>query len=200
MRKLILCAALLATSAPAIAGYKLIPPNKPVAVAKGAIRVTPANAWNRLTSRPGRYAESWTLDGLTLNDITFYGGIGNDTTLFRELDKKNRPLPRFSSTMLLPDIAQLFEASYRVAVDTSLMSIDSIEPATFSGMPGFRFAYSFTVQGEEVKRKGEAVGAVIGGKLYMISYEAPAIHYYDKSIESFRVLAASASVAGAARK
>jgi hypothetical protein len=194
VRKLPLCAAFLAMSAPAVAGYKLIPANKPVAVTKGTIKVTPPNAWNRLTLRPGRYAESWTLDGLMLNDITFYGGIGNDTTLFREVDKKSRPLPHFSSTMLVPDIAQLFEATYRVAVGTSLMSIDSIEPGIFSGTPGFRFAYSFTVQSEEVMRKGEATGAVIDGKLYMISYEAPAIHYYPKSIEAYRALVASASV------
>ncbi len=81
--------------------------------------------------------------------------------------------------MLAPDIAQLFESSYRVSVGTSLMSIDPIEPAVFAGQPGFRFAYSFVVQGEEVRRKGEATGAVIGGKLYLITFEAPVIHYFD---------------------
>jgi hypothetical protein len=94
--------------------------------------------------------------------------------------------------MLAPDIAQLFESSYRVSVGTSLMSIDSVEPATFAGQPGFRFTYSFVVQGVEVRRKGEATGAVIGGKLFLMAYEAPTIHYFDRDLETFRALVASA--------
>ena len=166
-------------AAPAMAGYKLVPKGVPIAVAKSTLTVTPATDWNRLGARPGRNAESWTLDGLTLNDLTFYSGIANDTTLFRDAKKKTAPLPRFSSTMLAPDIAQLFESSYRVSIGTSLMSIDTVEPATFAGKPGFHFTYTFVIQGEEVKRKGEATGAVVGGKLYLVTFEAPVIHYFD---------------------
>ncbi|QNQ10914.1 hypothetical protein [Sphingomonas alpina] len=187
-------AAIGLVTAPAIAGYKLMPAGVPVAVAKSGLTITPSIDWNRLGSRPGRNAESWTLDGLTLNDVTFYGGIPNNTTLFKDAKKKTEPLPRFSSTMLIPDIAQLFESSYRVSVGTSLMSIDAVKPATFAGSPGFHFSYSFVVQGEEVRRKGEATGAVIGGNLYMITYEAPVIHYYDASIELFHKLAETAVI------
>jgi hypothetical protein len=197
MRKLVLIGMLSASivaATPALAGYKLMAQGKAVAVAKSGLTVTPAQPWNRLGGRVGRNAESWTLDGLPLNDMTFYGGIANGTTLFREVDKKNAPLPRFSSTMLIPDVVQLFEGSYRVANSTSLMSIDSTEPATFAGQPGFRFTYNFTVQNEEVRRKGEAYGAVVGGKLYMVTFEAPVIHYFDAGIEGFRTLAASAKI------
>lgn len=171
---------------------KLITRGVAVSVAKSPLTVTPAIDWNRIGARPGRNAESWTLNGLSLDDVTFYGGIANDTTLFRDAKKKTGPLPRFSSTMLIPDIAQLFESSYRVSVGTSLMTIDSAEPATFVGKPGFRFTYNFVVQGEEVRRKGEAMGAVVDGKLYMMTYEAPAIHYFDAALGSFRQLAQSA--------
>lgn len=181
-------AAIGLAAAPAIAGYKLIPANQPITVAKQAMTVTPTVDWNKLGARPGRNAESWTLDGLTLNDLTFYGGIANDTTLFRDAKKKTAPLPKFNATMLAPDIAQLFESSYRVAIGTSLMSIDSVEPATFAGKAGFAFTYSFVVQGEEVRRKGEAKGAVINGKLYLITFEAPVIHYYDATKDSARAV------------
>ena len=180
MSKLVLLGmAIGLAAAPAMAGYKLVPKGVPIAVAKSTLTVTPATDWNRLGARPGRNAESWTLDGLTLNDLTFYSGIANDTTLFRDAKKKTAPLPRFSSTMLAPDIAQLFESSYRVSIGTSLMSIDTVEPATFAGKPGFHFTYTFVIQGEEVKRKGEATGAVVGGKLYLVTFEAPVIHYFD---------------------
>ncbi len=185
---------------PALAGYKLMPANTPVLVGKSTLQITPSQDWNKLGGRVGRNAESWTMDGLRLNDMTFYGGIADNTTLFREIDKKNAPLPRFSATMLLPDVAQLFEGSYRVANGTSLMAIDSIEPATFAGQPGFRFTYNFTIQNEEVKRLGEARGAIINGKLYMITYEAPVIHYFGKDLEAFRKIATSAIVGPEVKK
>ena len=179
-------------AAPAMAGYKLVAKGAPIAVAKSPLTVTPSVDWNRLGARPGHNAESWTLDGLTLNDVTFYGGIADNTTLFRDAKKKTDPLPRFSKTMLAPDIAQLFESSYRVSIGTSLMSIDSIEPATFAGRPGFHFSYTFVIQGEEVRRKGEANGAVIDGKLYLITFEAPVIHYYDATKDAAKAIVDSA--------
>jgi hypothetical protein len=178
---------------------KIMPQGKAVTVAKSGLTVTPGMDWNRLSGRPGRNAESWTLDGLSLNDLTFYGGIADGAPLFRDARKKTDPLPKFSSTMLIPDIAQLFESSYRVSVGTSLMSIDSIEPQTFAGKPGFHFTYSFVVQGEEVRRKGEATGAVIDGKLFLITFEAPAIHYFDADIAAARAVQASAVMGPAPR-
>lgn len=181
-------------TAPALAGYKLVAKGAPTAVAKSTLTVTPSVDWNRLGARPGRNAESWTLDGLTLNDVTFYGGIADNTTLFRDSKKKTAPLPRFSKTMLAPDIAQLFESSYRVSIGTSLMSIDSVAPAIFAGRPGFHFTYTFVIQGEEVRRKGEATGAVIDGKLYLITFEAPVIHYYDATKDAAHAIIDSAKI------
>ncbi|WP_423602769.1 hypothetical protein [Sphingomonas sp. MS122] len=190
----ILGAAALLTAAPAMAGFKLIPAGQPQLLRKSSLTVTPTIPWNRLGARLGRNAEAWTLDGHSLNDLIFYTAIPAGKTLFREVDKKNKPLPKFDPKMLAPDIAALFESSYRIAGSTSLFSIDSIEPATFAGKPGFRFSYSFTVQDEEVRRAGEATGAVINGQLYMITFEAPKIHYFDRNIEDYRALVATAKV------
>jgi hypothetical protein len=203
MRKSMLMAVLglaALASAPACAGYKLMPAGTPVAVVKSVLSITPSQDWNRLGGRVGRNAESWTLDGLSLNDLTFYAGVENDKTLFREVDKKNAPLPHFSSTMLIPDVVQLFEASYRVANGTSLMSIDSVEPASFAGKQGFRFTYNFTIQNEEVKRLGEARGAIVDGKLFMITFEAPVIHYFGQGVDAFRKIADSAVIGTAKKK
>jgi hypothetical protein len=187
-------------AAPGLAGYKLMPTGVAATVAKSGLTVSPSQDWNRLGGRVGRNAESWTLDGLALNDLTFYGGVANDTTLFREVNKKEAPLPRFSSTMLIPDVVQMFEASYRVANGTSLMSIDSVAPASFAGNPGFRFTYNFTVQNEEVKRLGEARGAIVGGKLYMITFEAPVIFYFDRDVAAFRKIADGASIVAVVKR
>ena len=73
-----------------------MPRGVPVAVRSSILTVTPTVDWNRLGAKVGRNAEAWTLDGQSLNEITFYAGIGAGQTLFREIDKKNKPLPKFS--------------------------------------------------------------------------------------------------------
>jgi hypothetical protein len=188
---LLVSAGLIGSTAVLAAG-RLKPAGVAVAVARSGLTVSPDRAWSK-GARPGRLSESWTLDGLSINELTFYGGIADNTTLFREVSKSERPLPRFSKTMLMPDIVQLFESSYRVALTTPLFTVDSVEPAPFAGTDGFRFTYSFAVA-DEVKRKGEARGAIIGGKLYMVTYEAPRIHYYDRDYASFVKIAESARI------
>jgi hypothetical protein len=188
------CIAALALSSPAIAGFKLMPTGKAQPVGKLGLSVIPPNDWNRLGAKIGRNAESWTLDGLSLNDLSFYAGIEQGRTLFREFDKKNRPLPKFAASMLPTDIVSLFEGSYRVAAGTSLFEIGKVEPATFAGKPGVHFTYSFVQQGEEVRRNGEGTGAIIGGKLYLITFEAPIIHYFDRDIARYHDLVSTARV------
>ncbi len=183
--------ALLFFVATPAAANRLIEANRSVEIADSALEVTPARDWNRLSARPGRSAETWTLDGDALNDVTFYAGIENDRPIFREVNRRNQPLPRFSSTMLLTDVPTLLENSYRVGRGVSVFAMDRVEPMRFGGQGGVRFHYSFTA-GDEVRRRGEAVGAIVRGKLYLIAYEAPAIHYFDASVEDFRRLIASA--------
>ncbi|MBU6166824.1 MAG: hypothetical protein KGQ52_11965 [Alphaproteobacteria bacterium] len=184
-------AATLAVATPALAANRLIVPNVSVAVAKSAMMVTADREWNKLGARPGPLAESWTLDGDVLNRLSFYGGLINGATLFREVDRKNRPLPKVRADMLPTDIPALFEQSYRIAENSGLFSVDSIEPASIGGASGVRFTYSFSKQGEDVARKGEAVAAMVGGKLWLISFEAPTLHYFDAGITSARAIMAS---------
>ena len=160
---------------------------EPTKVAKSDLTVTPAIDWNKLNARPGGDAETWTLDGELLNDVSFYGGIEDDKALFREVDKKNRPLPRFRKTMLLADIPTMLESSYRIARDVSIFEIGAIEPRQVAGRKGIHFTYSF-VGSDELRRNGEADGTIVDGKLYLSTYEAPALYYFDRSLADYRAL------------
>ena len=93
--------------------------------------------------------------------------------------------------MLITDIPVLLETTYRSLGAVNQMSIDAQEPAMLGGRKAVRFDYSFTRGDDEVRRKGEAIGALIDGKLYLVTYEAPALHFFDKDIEKYRQLAAS---------
>jgi hypothetical protein len=192
-RSLGACALLLAaTATPACAGNRLVKAGHPIAVAHDTLTVTPDREWNELGWGPGSRCDRWTLDGAALNAVTFCGAIESGRPLFREVSKHDQPLPHFSTTMLLTDVPDLVEKSYRIALGASVMTIDSAEPALIDGERAIRFRYTFTRQDEEVERHGEALATIRGEKLYWMSYEAPAIHYFARDLESWRRLAATA--------
>jgi hypothetical protein len=177
-----------ALAAPALAN-SLVSPGPRSKIARSTMAANPTSEWNRLSLRGGKFVEVWTIDGDDLNKATFYGGVPLGQTLFREADKKNSPLPRVTPNMLITDIPALLESSYRIQLNTMQMNIDLQEPAMIGGHKGVRFTYSFIRQDDEVQRKGEAVGAVVDGRLYLVTYEAPAIHFFDKDVAKFRQLA-----------
>lgn len=184
--------ALIAT--PVAAGNRLIAAGQPVTVAKSILTVTPAREWNKLGARPGRHSETWTLDGEALNDLSFYAGVAPDETLFHEVSRRHKPLPRVKATMLVTDIPTLVENSYRVALDVALFTVDAMEPMAFAGKPGIRFTYRFTRPQEDLPRKGEGRAAMIDGKLYLMTFEAPRLHYFDAGVAAFRQVADSAKL------
>jgi hypothetical protein len=170
----------------ALAKNTLVSQQTIVAGADTALIVAPDRDWNRMGARPGRSSETWTIDGEALNDVTFYVGIKDGQTLFREVSKRNKPLPHFSSTMLLTDIPALLEQSYSIALGTQVIKVDAIEPTMFLASSGVKFTYSFARPDEDVRRRGEGTAAMIGGRLYMITYEAPELYYFDHYVAAYR--------------
>ena len=180
--------ALAVTSAHA---NKLIAPGPVTPIAKSSFSAKPAGEWNRLNLREGKHTETWTLDGPLLNRVDFFGGVAVGQPLFRETDKKRQPLPKVSSGMLITDIPVLLETTYRAQLRAKRLDINEQEPAMFGAAKGVRFTYRFVRADDDVERRGEALAAVKGDKLYLITYEAPALHFFEKDIVRFRALAAT---------
>lgn len=192
MRRLLAIVLLLFAAMPASAGWKVMPAKLRVAVAKGGMTVAPLADWNRWSVRPSKRGETWTQDGVGLNELQFFAGILPGEPVYRERAKKDEPLPKFRADMLTPEIVGLVEGGHRILLRTSLFEVTAVEPATLGGHAGVRFAYSYTVQDEEVRRLGEGRAAIVGGKLYLITYAAPAIHYFDNGIAEARAIMDSA--------
>lgn len=165
---------------------------KPVEVAS-ALTVTPPRDWNRLDVKPGKAAETWTLDGEQLNDVTFYGGIEPGQPLVRERNKKREPLPKFTTATLLAEVPELLEGTYRASRGIGAFSLTGSSPEPFLGKSGMRFTYDYT-DADLLPRKGEARAALIGGKLYMATFDAPRLHFFDKSLADYRALAETATL------
>ena len=175
-------------AAPVLADWKLMPRDVAAAVVNGKMTVTPSQDWNRWSARPSEKGELWTRDGFALNELSFFAAIKHGEPIYRELDKTNQPLPKFKSEMLPTDLVELFEISNRIVLQTPLFAIDHVEPAKLGGHDGVRFSYHYALESDQLNRKGEGVAANIDGKLYLVNFVAPEIHYFDRDIGDFRAL------------
>jgi len=182
------------TTAPAMAGWKVATTGQPVTVAKSTLSVRPLADWNMASARPSKKGEMWTIDGATLNELSFFAGVAPGEALVKERDKKNKPLPKVTSGMLLTDIPPLLEQTMRIALGTSLFEVETMEPAKLAGHDAITFRYRYVVEADNLERRGEARAALVNGKLYVINFSAPKIHYFDRDIDAVRRLMDSATL------
>ena len=176
--------------------YSLVRPNKVIRVGNGAMTVVTPHAWNetgRSTFFDIRYVEDWTLNGPFLDGVTFVSGLPDDHRIIRQERKADRQVPKFRANMTAPEVAAMIETLYRVegsAIDWRSLALT---PRPFIGYPGFQYDFEH-LDGDELWRKGRAVGAVIDGRLYMILLDAARSHYYPAALPDFEAMVASAQL------
>jgi hypothetical protein len=183
-------AAALALSACAT-GYRLVEPVE-TSVAKAAFRVQPTTAWNRSPRGTHDIAEeeNWTANGPALDMISFVGGLAPGKAIVKQRKKADQKVPLFDAAMTPQDLTSMIETLYRIRGAT-LFETTAVEPATFLGAAGFRFDYDY-VAGDDVKRRGRSVGAIVGGKFYLMTLDAARLHYFDAARPEFDRMVASA--------
>lgn len=179
-------------SSPAHA-HKLREKGTRTTVASSTMSVAPPRDWNRLGINPGKRAETWTLNGPQLDDLTFYAGVEPGEPLVKERNKKRDPLPKFTSSTLVVEVPELLEGTYRTYKDIGAFQVTSTKSAEFLGHSGALFTYEYTDQ-DQLTRKGEANAAIIDGKLYMATFDAPRLFYFDKLIADVRALIITAKI------
>lgn len=187
---LVLAAALTTLPAEsALAGWELVEGGRTATIGKTSMRVTPTGNWNR--SDPSDIAEHWTRDGLVLNDLFIVGGMPEGWTLYEALDEKERPLPELSPTLDIVEIPEFFEKSTRLALNTSVFTITSTEPATMSGHPAVKFTFDYAFSDSPLNRRGVAMGTMVDGKLYLIAFDGPATYFFDRDRAEVEAIMAS---------
>jgi hypothetical protein len=155
-----------------------------------ALVVAGSAHWNRLEPDADADAdEAWTAEGVTLDMLLFYAGIADGDALGARADKDK--LPVFRAGMLAHDIVDLYEAM--VARDGGAFRLERLAPAAFGGAQGFLFEHRTTPRTGAALR-GRAYGAVVDGRLYLISYTAPEGHFYAKHLAAVEAIAASARI------
>ena len=154
------------------------------------LSVSGSGHWNRLEPDADADADgAWTAEGVTLDMVLFYAGIADGEALGARADKDKMPL--FRAGMLPHDIVELYEAM--VARDGGAFRLERLAPASFGGARGFVFEHS-TMPRSGPELRGRAYGAVLDGRLYLISYTAPDGYIYAKHLAAVEALAASARI------
>ena len=176
------------------APYTLVSPGQ-VAVAGNTMHVTPPAAWNRAPASPlvVRNEEDWTENGPALDSLVFIGGLADGQAIAKQRRKDDQQVPVFHATMTPPEITSMIESYYRVREGARLFQTDGIAPATLFGKPALRFDYNY-VGADDVRRRGRSVAAIVDGKLYLLSLEGAASHYFESAALQFDSIVASASL------
>jgi hypothetical protein len=176
--------------------YSLVEPG-PRTVVHGAMTVRPGQRWNRAPRAGADIAkeEDWTLNGPLLDSLTFVAGLENGKRIVRQHSKADRKVPNFSADMSPQDIAAMIETFYRVRGGASEFAMTGLSPRTFLGRPGFQFDFDY-LGGDEVRRRGRGVGAIVAGRFYLALYDAARMHYFDAALPEFERIAESARLAG----
>ncbi len=170
----------LTMACPARAGWKLVEAGKPMQV--GKMTITPTSDWNQASARPGKQGVAWTQDGLGLNGIEFFAAVPAGQPVYRERSAKRNPMPRFDATMLLPDLVDLFERSFRVQNQVTELVVEQSKPAVFGGHQGMMVRYRYNLPNDTLKRRGIARLAIVDKQLFMGNFYGPELHYFPSGL------------------
>jgi hypothetical protein len=174
-------------------GYALVRV-KEVRVGDDSVAVTPPREWNRISAslfQDIADVEDWTQNGPYLDGISFVTGLKDGKALVRQRSRDDRQVPKFRANMTPPEIAAMVESLFRVRGGAVDFTTSSLAPRQFLGANGFQLDYEH-LDGDEVRRRGRAVGAVIDGRLYLILFDAARSHYYNALLPDFEAIVNSA--------
>ena len=166
-------------------------------VGNGSLRVTPPREWNRQHGQlfvDIRDVEDWTLNGPFLDGMSFVTGLKSSKSLVRQSRRDDRQVPKYRDKMMAPEIAAMIESLFRVRGGTVDFRTLGLAPRSFLGAPGFQYDFEH-LDGDELWRRGRAVGATVNGRLYLILYDAARAHYYDAALPDFEAITRSARLA-----
>ena len=167
---------------------------KDVRVGDDSVAVTPPREWNRIAGtlfRDIREVEDWTQNGPYLDGISFVTGLKDGKALVRQRSRDDRQVPKFRSNMTPPEIAAMIESLFRVRGGAVDFNTTSLAPRQFLGATASSWIIDH-LDGDEVRRRGRAVGAVIDGRLYLVLFDAARSHYFDALLPDFEAIVTSA--------
>jgi hypothetical protein len=159
------------------------------------ISIEPQRAWTRLPTgvlpNSPRDGEVWTVNGPLLDQLRFYGQVEPGQTL--GTPAPGQALPSYRAGMTPSELAELLTDTI-TARGAGRVELLSLEPAAFGTADGLRMTYRFA-NADGLELMGTAKGAVSGGRLYIVVFEAAADHYFARLKPAVDRLMASSIIA-----
>lgn len=190
--RILALAVLMAGAGAARAANTEVPAGVRVAVAKSPMTVAPPIAMNRLGARPGKFGETWTLDGTQLNRFLLLGGVPAGQPLLRERDRKDKPLPRFDPAMDESGLFDLFSETLTASQPGVTVTPVSLKPAEQHGCSGVLADWRETRPDDDLERSGRVMLCVKDARLYALALSAPSLHYFEQDVQTLDKLLESA--------
>lgn len=155
-----------------------------------AIRIE--GAWNHLQSPGLGPAQTWTMEGLPVDQLQIYSGIKDGELVHaRGSDPKQKDFA-FRANMQPHDIVAMFEGV--LTRDGSSFKLVKLAPADFGGLKGFRFDYVVIRRVNNLVLSGVGWGAVSKGELFAILYMAPRLGFFERHVGRVEKIALGARV------
>ncbi|WP_260483892.1 hypothetical protein [Sphingomicrobium flavum] len=179
--------------------FRLAEAQREVKVGNNDMAVTPPRDWNRLRTQrlftDIRAVEDWTYNGPYLDTLSFVSGLKDGKSIVYQRKRDIRQVPIFDARMTAPEIAAMLESYYRTRGGTLQFEQTGLKPRELMGYPGFQYDFEY-LSGDELWRRGRAVGAVIDTRLYLILVDGTRQHYFDEVLPDFEAIVASARLVG----
>lgn len=191
--KIILAAVLMLALAGCVSVAKVDSGDRPIG---DRLVVTIDGPWNQLNAPNLGPAQTWTMEGLPVDQLLLYSGIKNGQVIHAERTAAGSgPKPKvfaFRSNMQPDEIVAMFEGM--LTRDGSRFELVKLEPAPFGGGKGFRFDYALTRKIDNVQLSGIGYGTVSKGELFAIVYMAPKLAFFARHVARVEQLCRSARV------
>ena len=158
------------------------------------LSLTLDGARNRISAPGMGPAETWTMEGLPVDQLLIYSGVKDGQAIHAEgvAASSSQKSFHFRSGMQADVIAGLFEGM--LTRDGSRYTLVKLEPVMFGGIKGFKFDYALTRKIDNVQLSGVGYGAVSRGELLALVYMAPRLAFFARHGPTVEEIARSARV------
>lgn len=136
-----------------------------------------ASDWNAIPIRTDRGTRGIVLtkDGPALNSVYLYSDIKPGDGLVNEI-RRDQPVPKFSEDMFELELVEFLVNSLERGAGLKGVETDNVRPDSFNGADAVRFDLMGRT-GNGLNVEGEAMMAVVDGKLNIIFFIAPSEYY-----------------------
>ena len=133
-------------------------------------------AWNHVDAPGMGPAQTWTMEGLPIDQLIIYAGLKDGQALHAGGGGQAKTFS-FRAGMQPDEIVSMFEGMF--TRDGSTFRLAKLEPVPF-GEKGFRFEYAITRKVDNVQLSGVGYGTVSKGELFAILYQAPRLTFFGR--------------------